>query len=217
MTDKAAINPVIYIVDDDPAVRDSISLLLRSVGLTTACFESPDDFLASYVPIPGCLLLDIRMPHVSGLAFYEKLVAQGMTVGVIFITGHGDVVQCRRAFRAGAVDFLTKPIDETILIESVQKAIAASMAQYSNIVLRNEFSRKLDLLTQREREIMHKLMDGHTNKQIAYELELSLRTVESHRARVFEKLSVTSLAECVRNYLHVSGQIQRADQVITST
>lgn len=217
MTDRAAINPVIYIVDDDPAVRDSISLLLRSVGLNTRCFESPDDFLAGYAPVPGCLLLDIRMPHVSGLAFYEKLVAQGIAIGVIFITGHGDVVQCRRAFRAGAVDFLTKPIDETILIESVQKAIAASMARHSDIVLRNEFSRKLGLLTQREREIMHKLMDGHTNKQIAYQLDLSLRTVESHRARVFEKLSVTSLAECVKNYLHAGADTSRAAKAIAST
>jgi FixJ family two-component response regulator len=127
------------------------------------------------------------------------------------------VVQCRRAFRAGAVDFLTKPIDETILIESVQKAIAASMAQHFEAVLRTEFSEKLGLLTQREREIMYKLMDGDTNKQIAYELDLSLRTVESHRARIFEKLSVTSLAECVKNYLHAGGNLNRVDKAIEST
>lgn len=195
-------DPVVYIVDDDPAVRDSVSLLLRSVGLATICLEHPDDFLAEYVPRPGCLLLDIRMPHVSGLAFYEKLVAQGMSIEVIFITGHGDVMQCRRAFRAGAADFLMKPIDETVLIESVQKAIAASLARHADAVLHVDFSEKLGLLTQREREIMQKLVDGQTNKGIAFELGLSLRTVESHRARIFEKLSVSSLAECVKNYLN---------------
>jgi two-component system response regulator FixJ len=206
--------PVVYIVDDDPAVRDALGLLLRSVGIATRCFADPDAFLAQYDARPGCLLLDIRMPHVSGLAFHEKLVGQGIAIGVIFITGHGDVMQCRRAFKAGAADFLMKPIDETVLIESVQKAIAASLARHGEARLRADFGARLATLTGREREVMHMLMDGVTNKEAAYALDISLRTVESHRARIFEKLAVASLADCVRQYLQV-GQAGRESEAST--
>jgi two-component system response regulator FixJ len=205
MIDPSMPDAVVYILDEDAAVRDSLSLLLRSVGLATVCFDDPDLFLAQYSPTPGCLWLDSRMPQLSGLAFQEKLIAQGISIGVIFITGHGDVMQCRRAFVAGAVDFLMKPVDEMVLIESVQKAISVSVARYSAAISSERFVEKLGLLTQRERDIMHRLMDGSTNKAIAFELELSLRTVESHRAKIFEKLSVDSLAQCVKNYLNATG------------
>lgn len=193
-------DPIVYIVDDDAAVLDSLSLLLRSVGLTVAIFDTPDAFLESYRATPGCLLLDIRMPNVSGLSFQDRMNSLDISIPIIFITGHGDVVQCRRAFKAGAVDFLTKPVDETVLIESVQDAIAASTAKHSVSASLAESRMRLALLTPREREIMGLLIDGKTNKSIAVDLNLSLRTIESHRAKIFEKLSVESLSQCVLQY-----------------
>ena len=199
--------PIVYIIDDDEAVLDSLSLLLRSVGLVVATFDTTDSFLESYRATPGCLLLDIRMPNVSGLSFQDRINSLGISIPVIFITGHGDVVQCRRAFKAGAADFLTKPIDETVLIESVQYAIAESKDRYSMSITVADVRTKLALLTPREREIMGLLIVGKTNKSIAFDLNLSLRTIESHRAKIFEKLSVQSLSQCVMQYA-TAGAIQ---------
>jgi two-component system response regulator FixJ len=200
------LEPVVFLVDDDSAVRDSLSLLIRSIGLKVVAFERPQQFLDQYQPQQvGCLLLDIRMPSVSGLAFQETLNDIGFSVPIIFITGHGDVAQCSRAFKAGAADFLTKPIDEHELIESVQKAIAASIARHAASEANAASRKKFEMLTPREREVLALVVDGMSSKMIARALDLSLRTVESYRAKVFEKLEVDSLAECIKIHLAATG------------
>jgi two-component system response regulator FixJ len=192
-------DPVVFLVDDDHGVRDSLSLLIRSIGLKVSAYEHPQQFLDQYDDRQiGCLLLDIRMPSISGLKVQEMLNINGYTIPIIFITGHGDVAQCSRAFRAGAVDFLIKPIDEQVLIDSLQKAIKSSLVSHkhgqANIATQN----KLNRLTERENEVLSLILDGLPNKMIARKFGVSTRTVESHRANVFEKLEVRSLAECVK-------------------
>ncbi|MES2536529.1 MAG: response regulator [Pseudomonadota bacterium] len=205
------LEPVVFLVDDDSAVRDSLSLLIHSIGLKVAAFERPQQFLDQYHPQQvGCLLLDIRMPNVSGLTFQEALNDIGFSIPIIFITGHGDVAQCSRAFRAGAADFLTKPIDEHELIESVQKAIATSVARQAASESNAAERKKLALLTPREREVLAMVADGMSSKMIARALDLSLRTVESYRAKVFEKLEVNSLAECVKIQLAARNPLNAA-------
>ncbi|GAA4027792.1 response regulator transcription factor [Actimicrobium antarcticum] len=198
---KTLLDPVVYVVDDDPAVRDSLGLLLHSIGLDTLQFSSPIAFLKGFSPdVPGCLLLDIRMPGSGGLAFQEELAGLGFSLPIIFISGHGDLNQCRRAFRAGACDFLTKPIDENVLIESVQKAVLSSVNFLSESGLNQKASEIVALLSPREREILGLMATGVSNKEISYNLHLSLRTIESHRARIFEKFGVRSLAKCLNLY-----------------
>lgn len=192
-------NAVVYLVDDDAAVRDSLSLLMRSVGLQVKAFPNPSDFLAQYQGNElGCLVLDIRMPAISGLAVQEKLLADGSKLPIIMITGHGDVAQCRRAFQNGAVDFLTKPIDEQVLIDSLQKAIRISLDEHAARRQTEEVHTRLGRLSPRERAVCDRIADGLTNKLIADELALSLRTVEAYRASAFEKLGIASVAELVR-------------------
>lgn len=196
------VEPIVFLIDDDSAVRDSLSMLVRSIGLNVAAYESPEQFLNQYQSEKiGCLLLDIRMPGISGLAFQETLNSLEFGLPIIFITGHGDVNQCSKAFKAGAADFLTKPIDEHELIDSIQRAIASSIAAQAEKASNVVNLQKLALLTAREREVLKLVVDGMSNKLIARHLDVSLRTVESHRANVFEKLEVSSLAECLKIYL----------------
>jgi two-component system, LuxR family, response regulator FixJ len=198
--------PVVYLVDDDPAVRDALSLLIRSIGLNVIVFEHAQHFLDHYDPgHVACLVLDIRMPDMNGLALQEALRVAGHAVPVIFITGHGDVAQCTRAFKAGAADFLAKPIDEQALIDSLQRAIKASIALHRRHAMDAQIHQKLGRLTERENDVLRLIVDGLPNKLIARRLDVSTRTVESHRAKVFEKLEVDSLAECVKMHVAVRG------------
>jgi FixJ family two-component response regulator len=192
-------NTIVYLVDDDAAVRDALALLIRSIGLKTKTYEDPAAFLADLKGDEiGCLVLDIRMPALNGFVVQEKLNAMGCGLPIILITGHGDMAQCRRAFRAGAVDFLTKPIDEHALIESLQTAIYRSGEQQGVKQQVADARDRMNRLTPRERSIFDLVSDGLPNKIIADRLHLSQRTVEAYRASMFEKLDVGSVADLVR-------------------
>lgn len=194
----------VYLVDDDDAVRGALELLLGTVGLRVQSFP---DGLALLRELPpdalGCLLLDIRMPHLSGLQLQAQLLAQGTDLPVIVMTGHGNVELCRRAFQQGASDFLEKPIDETALLEAVQRATARHLRQRERMAVSAESRSRLQRLTAREREVLSGIVAGQTAKQIARALDISARTVETHRASVFAKLEAESLAELMRRYLAV--------------
>ncbi len=196
---NAADETVVYLVDDDAAVRDALALLMRSIGLKAKTYGDPAEFLADVTGNEvGCLVLDIRMPALNGFAVQERLSAMGCHLPIILITGHGDVAQCRRAFRSGAVDFLTKPIDETALIESLQTAIRHAREHQGMQRQITDARERLGRLTPRERTVFDLVSDGMPNKIIADRLHLSQRTVEAYRAAMFEKLGAGSVADLVR-------------------
>jgi FixJ family two-component response regulator len=193
------LEPTVYLVDDDAAVRDALCLLIRSVKLNVVAYGDPVDFLRDFEGDEvGCLVIDIRMPVLNGFAVQERLQAAKSALPIIFITGHGDLAQCRRAFQNGAIDFLTKPVDEHALLESLQKAIRlseeSSLTHRRGIEARNAITK----LSSRERAVFELLCDGLANKVIADKLKLSLRTVEAYRASVMEKTNVSSIADIVR-------------------
>ncbi|MBN9250395.1 MAG: DNA-binding response regulator [Mesorhizobium sp. 61-13] len=192
----------VYLVDDDEAVRRALSLLLSTVGIKAVGFADPQAFLAQVAKLsPGCLILDIRMPVISGLKLQERLTEQGIDWPTIVISGHGDIEACRRAFRNGAVDFLSKPIDEQDLIDAIQKGQEALERTLSHRAERAEAQALLAALTAREREVLDRIAEGFTSRQIAEGLGLSPRTVESHRAAIGAKLGTTSQAEMTRLWI----------------
>jgi FixJ family two-component response regulator len=191
--------PVVYIVDDDEAVRGSLRLLLKSVGLTPNALGSAREFLAKYDPLqPGCLVLDVRMPEMSGLELQEQLNLQGAVIPVIFITGHGDVPMAVEAMQAGAFDFLQKPFRDQDLIDRIQRAMEKDRSNRTALTERNTIRERLESLTPREREVLTMVTSGKANKVMASDLGVSQRTVEIHRARVMEKMGAGSLAQLVR-------------------
>ena len=191
--------PVVYIVDDDEAVRGSLRLLLKSVGLTPSAMGSAREFLAKYDPLqPGCLVLDVRMPEMSGLELQEQLNLQGAIIPVIFITGHGDVPMAVEAMQAGAFDFLQKPFRDQDLIDRIQRALEKDRSNRSALTERNTIRDRLESLTPREREVLTMVTSGKANKVMASDLGVSQRTVEIHRSRVMEKMGASSLAQLVR-------------------
>lgn len=189
----------IYLIDDDVDVRDALALLLRTSGMTVTAFADAPSFLAKQAQHPpGCIITDIRMPAVSGLQLQETLVKRGCDWPIIVITGHGDINACRRAFKAGAVEFLTKPVDEHDLLSAIDKAIA-DLAQLSRRAAEIEEARALVAkLTQREREVFDMVARGLHTKDIALALELSPRTIDVHRAHLAAKLGTTSIADIAR-------------------
>ncbi len=196
---RSLLEPCVFLIDDDAAVRDSLALLLSTYGMPVECYASAEAFLAGWNPDSvGCLLLDIRMSGRSGLQLQDELNARQIPIPIIFITGHGDVVDCRRAFQGGAADFLSKPLDESALMQAVRKAIQQDLrlrrAQQQGAVSRERIER----LTDREKDVLRLVIDGHPNKVIAQHIGLSTRTVESHRARILDKLEVESLAALIR-------------------
>lgn len=189
----------VFIVDDEEAVRDSIGLLLRSVGLRAQGFPDARAFLDAYRPEqPGCLVLDIRMPRMSGLELQQELNRRGWGIPVIFISGHGDVPMAVEAMRAGAVDFLQKPFKDDELIRRVQKALDQDERLREQLSGRDQIRARFDALTPREREIAARLVAGEANKVIAIELGLSERTVELHRAHIMQKMEARGLAQLVQ-------------------
>ena len=197
----AVVEPMVYVVDDEAAIRDSLAMLLRSVGLASEVFPDARSFLAAFVPRPNaCLVVDVRMPGMSGLELQELLHAKGVTLPVIIVTGHGDVAMAVRAMKAGATDFIEKPFHDQTLLDVVQRALAASSAvpQAADDGGRATLEARLASLTPREREVMLLVVEGRPNKVVATRLDLSTRTVEVHRAKVMEKMQVRSLAELVR-------------------
>ena len=192
----------VYLVDDDDAVRRALSLLLSTVGLEVTAFADPQAFLAQIGGLPpGCMILDIRMPTISGLKLQEKLRDQGIDLPTIIISGHGDIEACRRAFRNGAVDFLSKPVDEQDLIDAIQKGSEVLDQRLRVEAEKAETRALLDQLTQREAQVLDRIAEGFTTRQIAQGLSVSPRTVESHRAAIAAKLGTTSQAELTRIWL----------------
>ena len=191
--------PVVFIVDDDEAVRGSLRLLLKSVGLTPNAMGSAREFLTRYDSTqPGCLVLDVRMPEMSGLELQEQLNLQGAVIPVIFITGHGDVPMAVEAMQAGAFDFLQKPFRDQDLIDRIQRALEKDRSNRTTLTERSAIRDRLESLTPREREVLTMVASGKANKVMASDLGVSQRTVEIHRARVMEKMGASSLAQLVR-------------------
>ncbi|HEX2494539.1 MAG TPA: response regulator FixJ [Steroidobacter sp.] len=196
--------PTIFIVDDDAAVRDALKLLLRSVGQAVETFGSAQEFLDAYSEDrPGCLVLDIRMPGMSGLELQQRLNEKHSILPIIFITGHGDVPMAVEAMQAGAVDFIQKPFRDQDLIDRINQALEKDSSNRAALGERNDIRRRLETLTPREREVLDLVVHGKANKVIAGDLKLSQRTVEIHRARVMEKMQASSLAHLVRMVLEV--------------
>lgn len=191
--------PVVHIVDDDDAVRDSLALLLSSVGIDARQYQSADAFLEASPPdTPGCVVLDVRMPGMSGLQLFKEMNRRRMSWPVLFITGHGDVPMAVEAMRDGAFDFVQKPFRENELLERVQQAVTQDRADRVHESELSAIHDRLDSLTNRERDVLGRIVDGCANKVIAIDLDISQRTVEQHRARVMEKMQARSLAHLIR-------------------
>lgn len=190
---------MVYVVDDDEAMRNSLQWLIESDGMEVRTFESADAFLAAAFPgMAGCLLLDVRMPGMSGLELQGHLRRSGIGLPVIIITGHGDVAMAVRAMKAGAVDFIEKPFNDDALLNSIRNALEHGERQRQLAERRAEIRARIDDLTPREHQVMGLVTEGQANKEIAAALGVSAKTVEVHRARVMEKMRASSLAELVR-------------------
>jgi FixJ family two-component response regulator len=191
--------PTVFIVDDDPAVLKGLSRLMRAARLNVEVFATPQEFLGRHVPrSAGCLVLDVAMPGLNGLELQTALAAMGSTIPIIFLTGHGDVPTSVRAMKAGAQDFLTKPVNDGDLLEAVRVAIKKDRVARRERAELDEILERLATLTPREREVLTHVVSGQLNKQIAGDLVIVESTVKVHRARVMEKLKVRSVAELVR-------------------
>jgi two-component system, LuxR family, response regulator FixJ len=194
--------PCVFVVDDDDAVRSSLRLLLKSVGQTAEAYPSAQAFLDAFDPDrPGCLVLDIRMPGMSGLELQQKLNAMHAITPIVFITGHGDVPMAVEAMQNGAVDFIQKPFRDQDLLDRINQAMEKDKANRTGLLARDEIRRRMATLTPREREVLDLVTQGKANKVVAGDLDVSQRTVEIHRARVMEKMEASSLAHLVRMVL----------------
>jgi RNA polymerase sigma factor (sigma-70 family) len=195
----ATVEPVVFVVDDDEAARDSLCWLIGSVRLKVAAFASAADFLAAYrVGQPGCLVTDVRMPGLSGLDLQAELKRREIDLPVIVVTGHGDVPMAVRAMKAGAFDFIEKPFNDQALLDLVHKAVERSVAACRDRAQRSGLQARLDQLTPRERQVLDMVVAGESNKGIAHRLGISEKTVEVHRAHVMAKMQARSLPELTR-------------------
>jgi len=201
--------PIVFIIDDDASVRDAIEDLLRSVGHEVASFGSTQDFLRSkHLNATGCIVLDVRLPGPSGLELQRILIESGIHLPIIFISGHGNIPMSVRAMKSGAIEFLTKPLDDQELLDAIQTGIERDRVRRQEAEVVAELKERFDSLTSREREVLLLVVTGRPNKQIAAELELSEMTVKVHRSQIMRKMRAKSLVELVRSAdkLGVSGK-----------
>ena len=200
------IEPTVFIVDDDDAVRRFLTGLIQSIDLRVEAYASATDFLDAYRPgRPGCLLLDVRMPGMSGLELQRELAERAIELQVIILTGHGNVPVAVQAMKAGAVDFIEKPFNNELLLDRIQTAVAQSLRSDSEREKHGETLRRLDALTPRERQVFDLVVSGETNKSIAHRLAISEKTVEIHRANVMRKMRARSLASLVHMAVSLQG------------
>ena len=200
----AASEQIIHVVDDDEALRDSMTWMLEGNNYTVATYDSADAFLRVISPVMvGCVVLDVRMPGMSGLELFEELGRRGCTLPVVFITGHGDVPMAVSALKKGAVDFIEKPFSEADMLRLIEQCLTLERGNRDKRLQEADTVRRLEHLTQREREVLGLIIIGKLNKQIADVLGISIKTVEVHRARVMEKMGVNSLAELVQHVVTV--------------
>lgn len=205
-------NPgTVFVVDDDPAVRDALQLLLESEGYAVSSFPSAPSMLSAVGPeSAGCVIADVRMPEVSGLDLILEMKNRNLRLPIIIITGHGDVPLAVEAMKRGAVDFLEKPFDDDALFAAVKRALSRDAAEQSRYSDERRMSERFMSLTKREREILERLAEGYSNKVIAHDLGISVRTVEAHRANVMAKMRVRNLAELVRMVLNGQDVLESA-------
>jgi FixJ family two-component response regulator len=191
--------PLIYVVDDDPGLRDSLRCLMESVGLRVLAFPDAEQFLAAYqADRPGCLLLDVRLPGRNDLSALRLVRAQGIDAPIIIITGHGDVAMAVNAMKQGAADFIEKPCNEQLLLDCVHGALTEDRARRRVRARRQEVLRRFDTLTPREQDVLRQVVDGLSNREIAEALSLSRKTVEVHRAKVMQKMGADTLSQLIR-------------------
>ncbi|MFB9051161.1 response regulator FixJ [Sphingobium indicum] len=201
----------IYVVDDDEAIRRSLSFMLKTSGFAVKLFEGGLPFLKEAAGLePGCVLLDVRMPDMDGLAVQRELRDRGIMLPVVIMTGHGDIDMAVTAMKAGASDFIEKPFEKTALLGCVEAARRVAVADRGSNARAEDARARLNILTEREREVLHGLVDGLPNKTIAYDLAISPRTVEIHRANLMQKLEVKSLAEALRIAFHAGVEKDKA-------
>jgi FixJ family two-component response regulator len=189
----------VFLIDDDPSIRDSLSLLLSLKGIRTQLFATAETFIETYRPEwHGCVLTDLRMPGMTGLELQAALLERRLEVPVVVLTAHGDVATARAALKNGAFDFLEKPIDDDMLLDVLRNALRVDGERRAAVTARATTDRRIERLTKREREILELIAAGHQNREIAAQLGISARTVEVHKARIMEKLECRSLAELMR-------------------
>lgn len=193
---------VVYVLDDDPALCDSLAWLLESVGIHAHRFTDPAAFLEDFhADTPTCLVLDVRMPRFNGFQVQELIASTGIPVSIVFVSAHGDIPMCVRALRQGAVDFLEKPYDPQHMLEAVQRALQTARERYAEYAERHAVEERLGALSPREREILHLVAEGVPSKEIASALCISLKTVDAHRARIRDKTGAETLGALVGDML----------------
>ena len=194
-------SPLIHLIDDDEAVRTSLALLISTVGLRVQTWADPQEFMQGFSRQGvGAIVLDVRMPGTNGLSVLDALMAQGVDQPVVMLTGHGTVELCRRAFKSGATEFLEKPVNDELLLETLQNAVRQHVRSRERHQASRQAQERYAQLSEREREVLGLIVEGLTNKEIGRALGLSPRTVETHRANLFGKLQVESLAHLIRHY-----------------
>ena len=208
-----SLEPIVYVVDDDQAMVESLSWMIESVGLNVKTYTRAQEFLDNYLPQqPGCLLLDVRMPGMSGPELQSRLNELGApTLPIIFISGHGDVPLAVRVMKAGATDFLTKPFNDQVLLESINKALRLDKSNREKRQENAQAEAKFALLSPRESQVLQGIVAGKQNKVISAELMISLKTVEAHRASVMKKMGVKSVPELVKIVLNSSNSVQEVE------
>lgn len=189
---------MIYIVDDEFAIRDSLTILIKSIGRQVKSFESAEAFLNEYDPNqPGCLILDVRMPSMGGLELQEELSKRDINIPIIFISGNADIPDSAKAFRAGALDFLEKPFDNQVLLERIDEALAKDIETRKQLLEKRKVQECLDRLTAREKEVLKLIISSHSNKEAAKLLDISHRTIDAHRSSIMKKMQADSVTELV--------------------